>query len=425
MKKLLMALGLLGTIGLAQAQSSVQIYGLLDESVVSQTGKGLNATNMNSVTTIPSNIGFKGREDIGSGNGIGFDLNTGINLNSGNVGSPTAGVGGTTAQNGYEPQLGTSTLFYRAANMSFDNAEIGTVKVGRQPTPQFVQSWTVDALSTASGGMGVAFSLVGAGPYGGNGSLTGNFAAPLNPDMNQSNINGVATNYANGVSYQTPRWYGLQTTAFLGVMNGSSTTAGGSSVNSQAQQQILVDYVNGNYTGSISYANVLDNVGHKQFSTVLAGLGYTLDKFTFKLDYYGAQFGQCSQVTAGGNCMNSAVSLSTTGTIVATSYAPIGSAYGDNFNAYAAGVSYMATPVLRLVAQYTSIKDQIIGANQIGLSSLYADYALSKRTSVYALGSLSANHGAANMGPIFGAPTRTPQNGQDITSVALGIRHTF
>jgi predicted porin len=425
MKKLLLALGLASALSFAQAQSSVQIYGTLDESVVSQTGSGLNATNMNSATTIPSNMGFRGTEDIGSGNKIGFDLNTGINLNNGNVGSPSAAVGGTSAGTGYSPQLGTTTLFYRAANVSFENDEIGIFKVGRQATPQFIQSFTVDALSTASGGIGVMYSLTGAGMLGGNGSLTGNAQQPLNPDMNQSNVNGVANNYSNGVGYYSPRLYGFKASAFLGVNNGSSATPGGSALNSQGQQQFVLDYLEGPYTASASYANILDNTGHKQFSTTLVGAGYTWNKITFKGTYYGANFGSCSQTSSGGNCQYSPETVSTTGVVTPTAYATAGTAYGHNFNAYALGASYALSEKVRIAAQYTTVTDSVVTANKVGMSSLYGDYSLSKRTTLYALASLVNNQGAANMGPIYGAPTHTPSNGQDITAVAVGMKHTF
>jgi len=425
MKKLLLALGLISAISFAQAQSSVQIYGTIDESVVSQTGSGLNATNMNSATTIPTNLGFRGKEDIGGGSKIGFDLNTGINFNNGNVGSPTAGVGGTSAQNNYQTQTGTSTLFYRAANISFENSDLGIVKLGRQGTPMFMASFTADALSIASGGIGVVYGLTGAGPYGGNGALTGNFATPINPDTNMSNPQGGIANYSNGVSYFSNRYYGLRASAMLGINNDGSTSPGGSSINQQALQNIQVDYDNGPYTGVASYMNMLDNVGHKQFSSTLVGAGYTWNKLTFKGTYFGTQFGQCSQTTNGGNCQYLPTTVTAAGTVTPTRYAPSGTAYGHDFNSYALGVSYKMSERVRLAAQYTTVADTLVTSNKIGMSSLYGDYALSKRTSLYALASLVSNQGNANAGPIFASPTRTPQNGQQITAVALGMKHTF
>lgn len=426
MKKLLLALGLTTAFGLAQAQSMVQIYGTIDESVISQSGNGLNATNMNSSTTIPTNLGFRGKEDIGGGNKIGFDLNTGINLNNGNVGSPTSGVGGTNAQNNYQTQTGTSTMFYRAANVSFENNEIGTVKIGRQATPMFMSTFTADALMTASGGIGIVYGLVGAGPYGGNGALTGNFGAPMNPDTNQSTAQGGGIpNYSNGLSYFSPRMYGVRGLAMLGFNNNGSTTPGGASINQQSLQNVQVDYDANDITGVVSYMNMLDNVGHKLSSTTLVAAGYTWNKITFKGTYMGTQFGQCSQTTAGGNCQSSALSVNSAGTVTGAIYAPIGTAYGHDFNSYALGASYALTERTRLAAQYTTVADTTVTANKIGMSSLYGDYDLSKRTKLYALASLVSNQGAANAGPIFGSPTRTPQNGQQITAFALGMKHTF
>jgi predicted porin len=70
MNKKLLAVSLLcATAGVAQAQSNVTIYGILDTSYIKEGG-----TDLRMGDNATSTLGFKGTEDIGGGNKITFDL---------------------------------------------------------------------------------------------------------------------------------------------------------------------------------------------------------------------------------------------------------------------------------------------------------------------------------------------------------------
>jgi predicted porin len=87
MKKLLLALLAVSSIGLAQAQSSVTVYGILDVGYIgtnyrgtasNETGKqNTNAFGNNAESS--SRLGFKGSEDLGGGTSAVFTLETGLN----------------------------------------------------------------------------------------------------------------------------------------------------------------------------------------------------------------------------------------------------------------------------------------------------------------------------------------------------------
>ena len=65
MKKQVLALAVLGALtGVAQAQSSVQIYGTLDAGIMDRTGNGNRAGVAKRVS---NTLGFKGQEDLGNG----------------------------------------------------------------------------------------------------------------------------------------------------------------------------------------------------------------------------------------------------------------------------------------------------------------------------------------------------------------------
>jgi predicted porin len=87
MKKLLLALLAVSSIGLAQAQSSVTIYGILDVGYIGTNYRGTagdatakqntNAIGNNAETS--SRLGFKGVEDLGGGTSAFFTVETGLN----------------------------------------------------------------------------------------------------------------------------------------------------------------------------------------------------------------------------------------------------------------------------------------------------------------------------------------------------------
>ena len=88
MKKSLLALAVLGAFaGVAQAQTSVTIYGSFDAGVRNQQDQNANGnsrTTMSSLGTYNSNrIGFKGVEDLGGGLNAHFTLESGFNSGSG------------------------------------------------------------------------------------------------------------------------------------------------------------------------------------------------------------------------------------------------------------------------------------------------------------------------------------------------------
>ena len=139
MKKSLIALAALGACQLAAAQSSVTLYGIADagfgrikshvltDSIDPATGihrqdgwekktRFLSDSMMNNGT---SAIGLTGEEDIGGGNKVGFQFETGINLEDG------------SDTNGDEYELGG---FWGSSANVFVTGDWGTLKLGRQST---------------------------------------------------------------------------------------------------------------------------------------------------------------------------------------------------------------------------------------------------------------------------------------------------
>ena len=81
MKKTLIALAVLGSIaGVAQAQSSVTVYGKLDQGLRKVTDQKLKLEQRSN-----SRLGFKGAEDLGGGLSAIFQFENRFNADDGTV----------------------------------------------------------------------------------------------------------------------------------------------------------------------------------------------------------------------------------------------------------------------------------------------------------------------------------------------------
>jgi predicted porin len=86
-----LSLALLGVTGVAHAQSSVTLYGLIDESVqFAHNTVDASGHNSNQVGLVGGNLqgdrwGLKGTEDLGGGLKAIFQLENGFDVNSGKL----------------------------------------------------------------------------------------------------------------------------------------------------------------------------------------------------------------------------------------------------------------------------------------------------------------------------------------------------
>jgi predicted porin len=116
MKKSLLALAVLGAYaGVASAQSSVTIFGIVDLSINQIKNGDQKTTSMQSNQLNSSRLGFRGYEDLGGGLGAGFHLESAINA-----------------------QDNTATLSTaRKSTVSLFSARGGELRLGRDYTPTF------------------------------------------------------------------------------------------------------------------------------------------------------------------------------------------------------------------------------------------------------------------------------------------------
>ncbi|AMV47830.1 porin [Paraburkholderia caribensis] len=112
-RKLLLAAYLLSIAYNSSAQSSVTIYGIIDDSIqyVHNTDGKSNQIGLQSGQFSVSHWGLKGNEDLGGGLSTNFTLESGFDINSGAL---------------------TGSLFGRQAFVGLKSDRYGTVTVGRQ-----------------------------------------------------------------------------------------------------------------------------------------------------------------------------------------------------------------------------------------------------------------------------------------------------
>ncbi len=145
MKKTIAAMAVLGAFGsLALAESSVTLYGDIDESiVVSKPDKGPATTSVTSgFTTGSSRFGFRGTEDLGGGNKVGFILEQGYNISNGNSSASTR-------------------AFHRESALIVEGGW-GKVTVGRLGTLGYAQSTAM----LRGAAFGTTYQAAGWGAYG-------------------------------------------------------------------------------------------------------------------------------------------------------------------------------------------------------------------------------------------------------------------
>lgn len=148
MKKSLVALAALAVAGLASAQSSVTLFGVLDAGVsyydtktntpgggsVKQSQWAQSSSGYNS-----SRLGFRGTEDLGGGLAASFWLEAGLGNDTG-----AAGGGGTQ-------------LFNRRSTVSLSGG-FGEIRIGRDYTPTFWNDTVFDPFGTNGVGTTVLYS---------------------------------------------------------------------------------------------------------------------------------------------------------------------------------------------------------------------------------------------------------------------------
>ncbi|SAL01858.1 porin [Caballeronia calidae] len=391
MRKAATAIGLaIAFSSSAYAQSSVTLYGVLDEGLMylSNTGgpNGGKRIFLDSLTGIyGSRWGLLGNEDLGGGMKAIFQIESGVNLNNGQFGQ-----GGTA--------------FGRQAYVGLSSTRYGSLTLGRQYDMIF---YFAEPLTAA----GLIGSVV--------------FTHPGDLD---NTANSVRVN--NTVRYMSPTVAGLSFGGAysVGGVPGNTTANSGYSIGvgfagGPVKLGAAFEYFknptssmpgSGFFTGNANGASQLSqslNSGYVSASAyqvaIVAGT-YTLGPVTFAASASNVQYANLSPALSGATA---------------------------RFNDIDAGVQYFFTPSVILSAAYNyTVGKGVTAANGATLGNQHyhevmamADYLLSKRTDVYLGAGWQKASGTSSTGKPavadFGNLGDSSNNRQVIVRAAL--RHRF
>ena len=235
MKKTLVALAALATVGAAFAQSTVTLYGKIDWTIQNRTQStagvktalGNAGMEVQSAGLSGSRWGMKGSEDLGGGMKAIFDLQSGFAVDA-----------GSSAQGGL--------LFGRQAYAGLSGG-FGTFTAGRQYSPIDTVWGTYDAQGyTTNSAMNYAWN--------GGGSAYGHPGAPAG-----RGIHAEPGRINNSLLYTTPAMGGFQA-QFMYAPGENKSSINGQSAGSYSG--FLVGYANGPLGVHLGYENIKTTTGN-------------------------------------------------------------------------------------------------------------------------------------------------------------------
>jgi len=389
MRRFFVAASILGTVaGMAHAQSSVTLYGLLDEGLMLNTnaknivnGKNVGGRQFSvdsNTGTLGSRWGMRVIEDLGGGMNAVAVLESGINVSTG-----AFGQGGTA--------------FGRQAYVGIGSRSYGTVTLGRQ----------YDSVNDYVGRYGFAAAFGG--------------SATEHP----GDIDNVNHTYRlnNTIKYTSPNFSGLTFggTASLGGVAGNISQSSGYTFGG--------NYARGPLGIAIAYVFFKDPaaVGSILNSNASASTFGSLNS-----GYLGAKPANSLQIiTTGGSYQ---IGNALIGAVYSnTKYMNIGAFNGATatFNSFELNAMYRFTPVFSIAGEYNYTKGNAvkgdIGDQTYNQYSLLFDYTLSKRTDLLLLGSFQTASGINSTGTAavanIGNLGDSSNNHQAVARVE--VRHKF
>jgi predicted porin len=353
------------------AQSSVTLYGIIDQSIqyTHNTGGASNQIKLQSGQMSISQWGLRGSEDLGGGLSALFNLQNGFNINTG--------------------KMNSGLLFGRKAFVGLAGS-FGSVTIGRQ------QDTLQDLVLPVQGDNFLEY-----------------FTAPGDID----NADGSVRN-SNAVKWTSPSWRGLQLAAMYGFGGVAGASGSGQAYNAAISYNrgpftIAGGYWhadNGNATLSMRGTSSVDsiflspvNAAYASASAIniaRAGTTYAIGPVTI-----GAYYSYAEYLADGQSAFRNA----------------------QRFNNVSAFAAWQVSAALMLEGGYNLLKSHGDSSATYQQATLAADYALSKRTDLY--GTMSYGHasGSNGAGPAQAVIADAYVDGGKATQelIIAGIRHRF
>ncbi|WP_179402269.1 porin [Burkholderia guangdongensis] len=370
--KIMLAAALVCANTSSYAQSSITLYGLLDEGVTYVSNEaGKRFVGLVAGENFGNRWGLRGTEDLGNGYKAIFDLESDFDLNTG---SSVAGIG--------------PALFGRQAYVGIASP-YGTITLGRQ----YDFAWDYMTLGYFSP---AAYALATGGHIG---------------DVDRQG--GDRLN--NAIKYTSPSFGGVQIGALysFGGVPGQFTKSSAYSVGAKYDGDNL--HLAAIYT-SVNNPAFFDPYGQLGVSTFL-GQATTQNG---QDAYWEGNFALDRQSSAELGASYKFGQLTVAGNVTATTFK--GYDKSQTLWIYEGGLIYSFTPELQGIAAYEYEKTNDVHWNQ---PTVGAYYFLSKRTSLYAAASYQIASGpvVAQQGQDF--YWYTPSSNHEQASMRVAIIHKF
>ncbi|MFM0309067.1 porin [Paraburkholderia sp. RL17-383-BIF-A] len=387
-EKLFIMAVLMGGSGLVHAQSSVTLYGIINEAITYSSNQGgHSAVQLTGNGEYGSRWGLRGAEDLGGGTKAIFTLESGFNP-----------VNGALGQN--------NRMFGRQAFVGFSNTNYGTLTFGRQ----------YDAI------VGTLQTMTSNGAWGGV-----MFSHPYDNDNTDDFLR-----VNNSIKYVSPNLKGFTGTAMYAFSNAPGAFANNrmwsvGGIYSQGAFSIAAAYSLYNEPGVNTTANVNTNgaitccdapITSKREQIAGIGASYVIGPAKLSLMYSNAIYNNV------GTTLTSGINY--------------------RFNNYEANARFTIDPTLFFGMAYTYTSDNITGGpggptqvhwHQV---NLLVDKFLSKRTSIYTeviyLRAAGGGFPRPTGGPLPATSngllasqiqTMLPSSGQNQAVFSLGLVHKF
>lgn len=397
MKKTLVALAALAATA-SFAQTSITIYGNLDQGIYRQTDNGNSyskiASNINSTST----LGFRGVEDLGGGNTAGFHLLSELSLPEGQVGSTTSGDAAPNAGQ-------KNNLFTRAANVYFTNKDIGSFEIGR------IQ----DVVWQTQG----AFGNTGSNSFGWAAytATQTNFGALVSQKLGTA---ATDTTFS-GTTYSTatPTVASAQNNAQSGSAPVNFNAGWGFKTANISGFQLTYQHVGNNFqqaNGSASIAASQGSALRLEYTNGPLNLQYAQTQRQDANDYQGAKW----------KVMGATYQMGAAKLVAAQSKLTTGNGFAniDGNTVTGLGVIYDINPTIDVAAGYTTLKDDKT-SQQASVIGFTGRYKFTKRTQVYAGYGKENQDSTLKVTMLYGGPSSTSTAGAGSTGYLVGIRHSF
>jgi predicted porin len=390
-KTIISAVLLAAAVGVAQAQtqptqSPLQIYGNLDVGVVNAGKVGArngNATMFLNGAMDTSRVGLVTTESLGGGRSAGVHLEGQIMPGDGSQGL-TSGAGAANA------------VFGREAKVFFSDESWGRVLAGRQLSASYQAFSAGDTRGGKNFGSSAIFFADGSS-FGGTstaktglGTLTG------------------STYLSNSVRYETPKFGPVRAIVqrqFGGVASDSSL----GDVNASTSTHLALHYNQGPFNGAVGYRSGTSATGVTTSRHYSVGGTYDINnKWRAGLGYTAIDNPN------GANAVNT------------------------KFDFKVVSARYNISDNLWLTSGHYMLKDKVTTTNGANMTSLVADYSLSKRTGAYVGFAQVANRGSSGIAPYGGGganlnslagstayPSLMTVAGQTQRALVVGMNHRF